>query len=197
MNRLLTLLSLFFLCVSTLQAKDTDFITLIKNNGDTIRGYMSTFDGHVLSDSELKIKVNGENQIIDRAHIKELWQGTRKYVVIEYSIQKARGNSVIIEQVRRLAELKVDGRVKLYTSYDVETQSSTGPNGSYIGGRKILIAQHFLSDKNKTKMFGSMGFKGVIKEFFPACKELQEKIKTKELKYEDMIRVVREGNACL
>lgn len=86
----------------------------------------------------------------------------------------------------------------MYTSYDVESNLSAGPDGTYyIGGKRTLVTQHFLADKNKTKMFGTLGFKGVIKQFFPQCKELQQKVEMKELKYEDMVQVAREGNACL
>jgi len=165
-------------------------VKIIKNDGSELDCEISTFESKIVSNFDFKVWVEGNKQRIERSDIKQIITEKTKYEPIEYILETRYGTQTTTKKIKRLAELKVDGEVKLYAAYHVGNNSM----GSTLGA-SILVTTYFLS-RSETSPIHRVGFKGKIKEYFPHCKELLSKIKSKELQHFQISEIVQLGNNC-
>jgi hypothetical protein len=171
-------------------------VTIVKTDGTELNCYISTFQGKIISEFSYKLWINDEKFRIDRSEIREIITEGNKYINIEYLRKTRRGGQLSIEKIKRTAELLLDENIKLYAVHIVRVSVSTlnnitTPTGSY------LETSHFLVSNNETTFINKMNFKKVIKNYFSNCDKLNLKIKSKELKYNQIKEAVLLGNNCL
>lgn len=171
-------------------------VTIVKTDGTKLNCYISTFQGKIISEFSYKLWINDEKFRIDRSEIREIITEGNKYINIEYLRKTRRGGQLSIEKIKRTAELLLDENIKLYAVHIVRVSVSTlnnitTPTGSY------LETSHFLVSNNETTFINKMNFKKVIKNYFSNCDKLNLKIKSKELKYNQIKEAVLLGNNCL
>ncbi len=195
-------------------AQDRIPVTIIKNDGTELKCNILTYKGKIISNHTFKIWVNEDKIKINRSEIKEIITKDSKYINIEYIKKTRRGGQITTKKVRRTVELLSDEKVKLCTVYATASSSNTFNsmpiNGvsantfntmpisamQAIPGETVLIKHYYLVS-DKIIFINKVNFKKIIKKYFPDCKELNSKIKSKELEYIQIQEAVSIGNKCI
>lgn len=201
----LFLIALAFSISLVIEAKEKIPVTIIKTDGSKIECYIASFEGKILSNLSFKIWIGENKQKVKRSEIKTVKTKSCTYEIIEYLKETRRGGQIISKKEKRLAELKINGKTKLYAAYSSMQGGSNGyimqPNGTFVmkgiphHHEPFLVTDYYLTS-SKTVSIPKSKFKAKIKKVFPKCKSLISKIKSRELKYDDIKTVVEIGNKC-
>ncbi|MFS4483496.1 hypothetical protein ACKGJY_10795 [Hyunsoonleella sp. 2307UL5-6] len=193
---LFNFVTLLFILFSNAQEKIE--ATIIKTDGIKLKGLVSSYQGNVASGQIIKIWVDGEKIKINRDDISTLNTGSRSYSVITFDKISRRGNQIKTKRVRRLAEILIDGDINLYAIYYIRANGYTNASGFFTSTGSYLETSHYVKDEaNKIIRINKTSFKKTIKKVFPDCKKLLLQVKTKKIKYDEIVEAINKGNDCI
>lgn len=171
--------------------------TIVKKNGQHIEGVIEAFQDKIITASTFSIRVKGKYLKIKQSDIKEIYTASEKYEMISYRTKVRQGNRIKEKHVRKLAELLVRGKVKLYVAYSVRKPWHSIFNSDKALKWAHLNARMYLISSSDASAVYPKDFGRKIKRFFPKCDSLLAKVKEGLLGFDELEETVEEGNKCL
>jgi len=165
---------------------------IILTNGDTVRGEINVYKHNILITSiysrEIVIKGDSEKDKIDISDISSVMFESITYekVVLPMTVAVMRQGKMtrVTKMITCLAAIEIDGRSQLLKHYYFQG----------YGPKERLTSDYYIRVDDKILEISKTIFKKTIAEIYPDCTILQEKVKNKEFRFDELEEVVRYAN---
>jgi len=193
LNSVLTTL-LFFVCFFA-ESAETQPASIYTKNGKVLEVDIGVYSqGIIITNSKIKYFNKGKKGKIALSQIDHIDLESKTYEVISYKKEIKTGPNRGITTLTLLVELAVNGKVKLYRAYSIQSNGGYMSDGVFVtyGGSSLVTTNYLVKDK-LVKWTSKADFKKRIVSFFPDC-DIVEKVENKQYRYRDLIQAIKYGN---